>query len=193
MRPSIYASRRRANSGTQAGAFAAIVVDFVVYPVDTLKTRIQSPDYEKVFKDARTQAVKRDVLFRGLYQGVWSVVFSTIPSCEFDPSWLLEIFFCFFVNIFFVPGHCQSNLGFWTDKSTTLLRAPIQQEHSSPHTRLSRVPCTAHPQDPTKMAINRVTTQNPRPASTYLSRTPCPAPSSMQSHHPPPRPSHASC
>ncbi|EPS32140.1 hypothetical protein PDE_07099 [Penicillium oxalicum 114-2] len=63
-----------------AGAFAAIVVDFVVYPVDTLKTRIQSPDYEKVFKDARTQAVKRDVLFRGLYQGVWSVVFSTIPS-----------------------------------------------------------------------------------------------------------------
>ncbi|KAI2790177.1 hypothetical protein POX_d05683 [Penicillium oxalicum] len=63
-----------------AGAFAAIVVDFVVYPMDTLKTRIQSPDYEKVFKDARTQAVKRDVLFRGLYQGVWSVVFSTIPS-----------------------------------------------------------------------------------------------------------------
>ncbi|KAJ5794203.1 hypothetical protein N7457_000802 [Penicillium paradoxum] len=64
----------------QAGAFAAVVVDFVVYPVDTLKTRIQSPDYEKVFKDVRTGAVKRHVLFRGLYQGVWSVVFSTIPS-----------------------------------------------------------------------------------------------------------------
>ncbi|KAJ5489341.1 hypothetical protein N7539_004231 [Penicillium diatomitis] len=63
-----------------AGAFAAIVVDFFVYPVDTLKTRIQSPEYEKVFKDAQTRAIKRDVLFRGLYQGVWSVVFSTIPS-----------------------------------------------------------------------------------------------------------------
>ncbi|KAF3384285.1 S-adenosylmethionine mitochondrial carrier protein [Penicillium rolfsii] len=63
-----------------AGAFAALVVDFIVYPVDTLKTRIQSPNYEKIFKDARTGAVRQDVLFRGLYQGVWSVVFSTIPS-----------------------------------------------------------------------------------------------------------------
>ncbi|KAJ5951153.1 uncharacterized protein N7479_009566 [Penicillium vulpinum] len=63
-----------------AGAFAAVVVDFVVYPFDTLKTRVQSPNYEKVFKDVRTGAVQRSVLFRGLYQGVWSVVFSTIPS-----------------------------------------------------------------------------------------------------------------
>ncbi|KAJ5135823.1 Mitochondrial substrate/solute carrier [Penicillium bovifimosum] len=63
-----------------AGAFAAVVVDFIVYPFDTLKTRIQSPNYEKVFKNARTGGVQRDVLFRGLYQGVWSVVFSTIPS-----------------------------------------------------------------------------------------------------------------
>ncbi|KAJ5620351.1 hypothetical protein N7510_004335 [Penicillium lagena] len=63
-----------------AGAFAAVVVDFIVYPFDTLKTRIQSLDYEKVFKDPRTGAVRRNVLFRGLYQGVWSVVFSTIPS-----------------------------------------------------------------------------------------------------------------
>ncbi|KAJ5383110.1 hypothetical protein N7517_001021 [Penicillium concentricum] len=63
-----------------AGAFAAVVVDFVVYPFDTLKTRVQSPNYEKVFKDARTGAVQRKVLFQGLYQGVWSVVFSTIPA-----------------------------------------------------------------------------------------------------------------
>ncbi|KAJ5086448.1 hypothetical protein NUU61_007755 [Penicillium alfredii] len=63
-----------------AGAFAAVIVDFIVYPVDTLKTRIQSPDYEKVYKDARTGAVRRNVLFRGVYQGVWSVVFATIPS-----------------------------------------------------------------------------------------------------------------
>ncbi|KAJ6103036.1 hypothetical protein N7486_005463, partial [Penicillium sp. IBT 16267x] len=63
-----------------AGAFAALTVDFFVYPFDTLKTRIQSPNYERVFKDARTGALKRNVFFRGLYQGVWSVVFSTIPS-----------------------------------------------------------------------------------------------------------------
>ncbi|OQE16497.1 hypothetical protein PENFLA_c027G06913 [Penicillium flavigenum] len=63
-----------------AGAFAAVAVDFIVYPFDTLKTRVQSPDYEKVFKDARTGAVRRNLLFRGLYQGVWSVVFSTIPA-----------------------------------------------------------------------------------------------------------------
>ncbi|KAJ5995439.1 hypothetical protein N7481_002416 [Penicillium waksmanii] len=63
-----------------AGAFAAVVVDFIVYPFDTLKTRIQSPNYEQVFKDVRSGAIRRDVLFRGLYQGVWSVVFSTIPS-----------------------------------------------------------------------------------------------------------------
>lgn len=65
----------------QAGAFAAVIVDFVVYPFDTLKTRIQSPEYEKVFTDTRTGAVRRNVLFRGLYQGIWSVVLSTIPSC----------------------------------------------------------------------------------------------------------------
>ena len=69
-----------------AGAFAAVVVDFIVYPFDTLKTRVQSLDYEQVYKDARTGAVRRDVLFRGLYQGVWSVVFSTIPACM---CWLL--------------------------------------------------------------------------------------------------------
>ncbi|CAG7953449.1 unnamed protein product [Penicillium salamii] len=43
------------NSNTDiwvAGAFAAVAVDFMVYPVDTLKTRIQSPDYSTVFKDA---------------------------------------------------------------------------------------------------------------------------------------------
>ncbi|KAL4893896.1 mitochondrial carrier domain-containing protein [Aspergillus ambiguus] len=63
-----------------SGAFAAVTVDFIVYPFDTLKTRIQSSNYEKVYKDASTRAIRKDILFRGLYQGVWSVVFSTIPS-----------------------------------------------------------------------------------------------------------------
>lgn len=77
---------KRLTVSVQAGAFAAVSVDFLVYPFDTLKTRIQSPNYERVFKDVRTGAVKRNVLFRGLYQGVWSVVFSTIPSCKISCS-----------------------------------------------------------------------------------------------------------
>ncbi|PLN79445.1 mitochondrial carrier [Aspergillus taichungensis] len=63
-----------------AGAVAAVTVDFIVYPFDTLKTRIQSPAYNRIYKDASTGAVRKNVLFRGLYQGVWSVVLATIPS-----------------------------------------------------------------------------------------------------------------
>ncbi|KAL2004221.1 hypothetical protein VTN02DRAFT_5364 [Thermoascus thermophilus] len=63
-----------------AGAFAAVTVDLLVYPLDTVKTRIQSPHYAKLYKDPATGAVRHRVLFRGLYQGVWSVIFATIPS-----------------------------------------------------------------------------------------------------------------
>ncbi|KAL1875014.1 hypothetical protein Plec18167_005682 [Paecilomyces lecythidis] len=63
-----------------AGAFAAFTVDFLVYPLDTLKTRIQSPHYERLYKNLATGAINRTVLFRGLYQGIWSVVLATIPS-----------------------------------------------------------------------------------------------------------------
>ena len=42
---------------------------------------MQSPEYEKRYKDPQTGAVRRNVLFRGVYQGVWSVVLSTIPAC----------------------------------------------------------------------------------------------------------------
>ena len=43
---------------------------------------MQSPEYEKRYKDPQTGAVRRNVLFRGVYQGVWSVVLSTIPACK---------------------------------------------------------------------------------------------------------------
>ncbi|RAH40171.1 putative mitochondrial carrier protein, partial [Aspergillus brunneoviolaceus CBS 621.78] len=52
----------------------------MVYPFDTLKTRLQSPDYATVYKDATTGQIKRGVLFKGLYQGVGSVVLATIPA-----------------------------------------------------------------------------------------------------------------
>ncbi|KAL4752554.1 mitochondrial carrier domain-containing protein [Aspergillus terricola var. indicus] len=63
-----------------SGAVAVVTVDFLVYPFDTLKTRVQSPHYAAIYKDAATNTIKKSVLFRGLYQGVVSVVLSTIPA-----------------------------------------------------------------------------------------------------------------
>lgn len=66
----------------QAGAAAAFTVDLLVYPLDTLKTRIQSPDFKKIFVDGATDRIKKPTLFRGLYQGVGSVIIATLPSCK---------------------------------------------------------------------------------------------------------------
>ena len=62
----------------QAGAFAAFTVDLLVYPLDTLKTRIQSPSYAKLYKNANGTANR--ALYRGLYQGIGSIILITIPS-----------------------------------------------------------------------------------------------------------------
>ncbi|KAF2745166.1 mitochondrial carrier protein-like protein [Sporormia fimetaria CBS 119925] len=70
------------NSNTDiliAGAVAAFTVDLLVYPLDTLKTRIQSPDYSRIYLNATTQK-PNPALFRGLYQGVGSVIIATLPS-----------------------------------------------------------------------------------------------------------------
>ncbi|CAG8983857.1 hypothetical protein HYALB_00005495 [Hymenoscyphus albidus] len=63
-----------------AGAFAAFSVDLLVYPLDTLKTRLQSQDYQKIYIDASKNAINRRLLFSGLYQGVGSIILITIPS-----------------------------------------------------------------------------------------------------------------
>jgi len=62
-----------------AGAVAAFSVDLLIYPLDTIKTRIQSPDYKKLYTNTQTGAVQR-TLFRGLYQGIGSVILATVPS-----------------------------------------------------------------------------------------------------------------
>ncbi|KAI9890765.1 MAG: hypothetical protein M1814_003695 [Vezdaea aestivalis] len=64
---------------SQAGAFAAFSVDLLIYPLDTLKTRIQSPNYSKTYLDA-SQKINPRLLYRGLYQGLGSVILATIPS-----------------------------------------------------------------------------------------------------------------
>ncbi|KAL8799373.1 MAG: hypothetical protein Q9182_005945 [Xanthomendoza sp. 2 TL-2023] len=60
-----------------AGASAAFTVDFLIYPLDTIKTRIQSPDYRRLYT---TNGTVNRSLFRGLYQGIGSVVLATLPS-----------------------------------------------------------------------------------------------------------------
>ena len=49
-----------------------------MYPLDTLKTRIQSPSYQKLYRNPNGTANR--ALYRGLYQGIGSVILVTIPS-----------------------------------------------------------------------------------------------------------------
>ncbi|KAH7159865.1 mitochondrial carrier domain-containing protein [Dactylonectria estremocensis] len=60
-----------------AGAIAAFTVDLIVYPLDTLKTRYQSQDYLKTFTSSGT---KNPHVWKGLYHGIGSVVFATLPA-----------------------------------------------------------------------------------------------------------------
>ncbi|EME49136.1 hypothetical protein DOTSEDRAFT_68007 [Dothistroma septosporum NZE10] len=62
-----------------AGAFAAFTVDLVVYPLDTIKTRLQSPDYIRLYRNGTNTAFNPS-MFRGVYQGVGSVIIATLPS-----------------------------------------------------------------------------------------------------------------
>lgn len=56
-----------------AGALAAFTVDLLIYPLDTLKTRLQAPDSATRFPAGRG-------LYSGLYQGVGSVIVATLPA-----------------------------------------------------------------------------------------------------------------
>lgn len=63
-----------------AGAAAAFTVDLLVYPLDTIKTRYQSQDYLKTFARSGTVKQAPSNVFRGLYQGVGSVIIATLPA-----------------------------------------------------------------------------------------------------------------
>lgn len=54
-------------------AAAAMAVDILVYPLDTIKSRVQAADYVERFPN-------RQGLFRGLWQGFGPVVLATLPS-----------------------------------------------------------------------------------------------------------------
>lgn len=70
----------QSNEHLQAGAIAAFTVDLLVYPLDTLKTRFQSPDYARLYTNKAT-GKPNPALFRGMYQGIGSVIIATLPSC----------------------------------------------------------------------------------------------------------------
>ncbi|OAA65569.1 mitochondrial carrier protein [Niveomyces insectorum RCEF 264] len=77
-----------------AGAFAAFTIDLLVYPLDTIKTRMQSRDYIKTYAGSSSSssspsttasALRRAVpssayALRGLYQGIGSVIVATLPA-----------------------------------------------------------------------------------------------------------------
>lgn len=66
---------------SQAGAAAAFTIDLLIYPLDTIKTRYQSQDYLKTFaKQGAAKQASSSVYFRGLYQGVGSVIVATLPA-----------------------------------------------------------------------------------------------------------------
>ncbi|KAJ4385446.1 hypothetical protein N0V93_009874 [Gnomoniopsis smithogilvyi] len=63
-----------------AGAAAAFTIDLLIYPLDTIKTRYQSRDYVKTFAQSGAAKQSSSTSFRGLYQGVGSVIVATLPA-----------------------------------------------------------------------------------------------------------------
>lgn len=49
-----------------------------MFPLDTLKTRLQSPDFQKNYRNAT--AIANRALWRNLYQGVGTLLLVTVPS-----------------------------------------------------------------------------------------------------------------
>ncbi|KAH7096479.1 mitochondrial carrier [Auriculariales sp. MPI-PUGE-AT-0066] len=74
---SLLASLEMTSNIVLAGAFAAFTVDMLIYPLDTIKTRIQSRQY---VQNAGSLATSRAALFRGLYAGIGSIVAASLPS-----------------------------------------------------------------------------------------------------------------
>ncbi|KAF2842316.1 mitochondrial carrier protein [Patellaria atrata CBS 101060] len=101
-----------------AGAFAAFSVDLLVYPLDTLKTRLQSPDYNKLFINESTKTINKPALFRGLYQGVGSVIIATLPSS----------------GAFFTSYEGVKSL--LTTHNPTIARSPLFPSHATAPTHL---------------------------------------------------------
>lgn len=78
--PAIPASSQRCQS-TQAGAAAGTSVDLLFFPIDTIKTRLQS-----------SQGFLAAGGFSGVYRGVGSVIVGSAPGGELDSRVLIYRF-----------------------------------------------------------------------------------------------------
>lgn len=58
----------------QAGGIAGTSVDLLFFPIDTVKTRLQSP-----------QGFIKAGAFKGIYRGIGSVVVGSAPGGKFTP------------------------------------------------------------------------------------------------------------
>lgn len=63
----------------QAGAFAGISVNLLTFPLDTIKTRLQSPTFQQTYGSNSTGIATR-ALWRNVYQGVGTVLLVSVPS-----------------------------------------------------------------------------------------------------------------
>lgn len=77
MRIAVLVCRSLTSDHLKAGAAAAFAVDALVYPLDTIKTRYQSQQY---LTRSRAATKVPGSLFRGVYQGIGSVVVATLPA-----------------------------------------------------------------------------------------------------------------
>lgn len=94
---------------------AAFTVDVLVYPLDTIKTRYQSQQYTP--RSVSTIGTPTG-LFRGLYQGIGSVVIATLPAGECSPASFVDLagrpFSYFVAGVFFITYEAaKSGLTNW--------------------------------------------------------------------------------
>ncbi|KAJ5136656.1 hypothetical protein N7448_005210 [Penicillium atrosanguineum] len=63
-----------------ASAATTLSLDFMIHPLDTIKTRIQSREYTNYARSTRKSVFSHPKIFRGLYQGFGSVLVSSFPA-----------------------------------------------------------------------------------------------------------------
>ncbi|KAJ6127185.1 hypothetical protein N7523_002797 [Penicillium sp. IBT 18751x] len=63
-----------------ASAATTLSLDFMIHPLDTIKTRLQSREYINYARSTRKSVLSHPKIFQGLYQGFGSVLVSSFPG-----------------------------------------------------------------------------------------------------------------
>jgi len=88
-----------------------------VFPLDTLKTRLQSPSFQQQYRSAA--AISNRALWRGLYQGVGPAVLVAIPSSG--------VFFATYEGLKYLLGDSSSRHGVLPQPAVHALSSSIAQ------------------------------------------------------------------